>query len=566
MQHCLIYFPDYAHANPYQAMLYASIDGAFSARPGTIESALEALGRADWTQRTIFHLHWEDAIYRHLSSSDAALEECRRFLDEAEQFIHDGGLFVWTIHNRTPHDGRYLDVHQQLCAKLAVLAQQIHVHSYTAGAELVRDRHLDRSKLAVIPHGNYAPIYGSPEAHESAPQNGRRFLLFGRLGRYKGSAELVRAFLALPDRRAELVIAGKQIDPIDFSALPSSVAARITTHNRFLEQAEIPDLVARADFMVAPYLASLTSGTLLLAMSLGKPVIAPRLPTLAELIIDGENGLLFDPHAQGSLTAALERACTLDASELQRLSEAAFDTAMRYDWRIVGNLWSGLLYRLVTRPRVRRVNAQAAIGTRTPSDCPGSGERSARMPNYGTSARSSAHLERWLGALRAWLRRPRQTRSTPKPAQPAHVSSPPKPVAAPTNPAPATMLVTVLGLSGRALEEVLELVMKGAETKPIVPVFVTDTFDFASFRRRRLRFEYVPDRDRQQRFAPELDWDLYLRRRYALLREKWQARSVISFGSRPPCESVLGGHPTQEHDGLTAPKGDPAGQRHHEVP
>jgi beta-1,4-mannosyltransferase len=336
MQHRLIYFPDYAHANPYQAMLYASIDGAFSARPGTIASALEALGRADWTQRTIFHLHWEDAIYRHLSDSDTALEECRRFLDGAEQFLHEGGLFVWTIHNQAPHDGRYLHVHQQLCAKLAALAQQIHVHSYSAGAELIRDRHLDRSKLAVIPHGNYAPIYVRRRTAESTARDGRRFLLFGRLGRYKGSAEL--------------------IDPIDLSALPPPVAARITTHNRFFGQAEVPDLVASADFMVAPYLASLTSGTVLLAMSLGKPVIAPRLPTLAELIIDGENGLLFDPQAQGSLTAALERACALDASELRRLSGAAFDTAMRYDWRIVGNLWSGLLHRLVTRPRVRRVN------------------------------------------------------------------------------------------------------------------------------------------------------------------------------------------------------------------
>jgi beta-1,4-mannosyltransferase len=362
MQHCLIYFPDYAHANPYQAMLYASIDGAFSARPGTIASALEALGGADWTQRTIFHLHWEDAIYRHLSDSDTALDECRRFLDETEQFIDEGGLFVWTIHNRAPHDGRYLEVHQQLCAKLAVLAQQIHVHSYTAGAELVRERHLDRSKLAVIPHGNYAPIYARRRTAESAPRNGRRFLLFGRLGRYKGSAELVRAFAALPDRHAELVIAGKQIDPIDLSALPASAAARITTQNRFLDQAEIPDLVASVDFMVAPYLASLTSGTLLLAMSLGRTVIAPRLPTLIELIIDGENGLLFEPKAQGSLTAALERACALDASELRRLSEAAFDTAMRYDWGIVGNLWSGLLHRLVSRPRVRRVNGRLPHG------------------------------------------------------------------------------------------------------------------------------------------------------------------------------------------------------------
>jgi hypothetical protein len=129
------------------------------------------------------------------------------------------------------------------------------------------------------------------------------------------------------------------------------------------------------------------------------------------------------------------------------------------------------------------------------------------------------------------------------------------------------MLVTVLGLSGHALEDVLELVTKGAETKPIVPVFVTDAFDFAPFRRRRLRFEYVPDRDRQQRFAPELDWDLYLRRRYALLREKWQAKSVISFGSRPPCENVLSGaRPAPAQNGSTVPPGEPTPQRQHEVP
>jgi hypothetical protein len=128
------------------------------------------------------------------------------------------------------------------------------------------------------------------------------------------------------------------------------------------------------------------------------------------------------------------------------------------------------------------------------------------------------------------------------------------------------MLVTVLGLSGHALEEVLELVTKGAETNPIVPVFITDSFDFAPFRRRRLRFEYLPDRDRQQRFAPELDWDLYLRRRYALLREKWQAKSVISFGTRPLDENGSGDRPALEHSRSAAPKGEPTGLRQHEVP
>jgi hypothetical protein len=133
-------------------------------------------------------------------------------------------------------------------------------------------------------------------------------------------------------------------------------------------------------------------------------------------------------------------------------------------------------------------------------------------------------------------------------------------VAPPAKPAPAVILVTVLGLWGRALDEVLELVTKQAETQPIVPVFITDVSDFSAFRRRRLRFEYLPDRDRQQRFAPELDWELYLRRRYALLSEKWQAKSIISFGRAPPRECVANGRPACSQaeirpGGSRAPKG-----------
>jgi hypothetical protein len=159
------------------------------------------------------------------------------------------------------------------------------------------------------------------------------------------------------------------------------------------------------------------------------------------------------------------------------------------------------------------------------------------MPSHA----NKPHLERWLRYLPALGRRGSGTLPPSKVPQLApQDASEPAPL--PASPAPATILVTVLGLSGRALEDVLELVSREAKTKPIVPVFVTDSFDFAPFRRRRLRFEYLPDRERQQRFAPDLDWDLYLRRRYVLLGEKWRAQSVISFGRPPP--RVPGGQPS----------------------
>jgi hypothetical protein len=157
------------------------------------------------------------------------------------------------------------------------------------------------------------------------------------------------------------------------------------------------------------------------------------------------------------------------------------------------------------------------------------------MPRRGNSLRlSRLRLERWGGLLPARWRHHGRSKSAGKSPQAIPECGPPRPVAPPASPAPAVVLVTVLGLSGGALDEVLKLVTKQAETQPIVPVFITDNFDFAPFRQRRLRFEYLPDRNRQQRFAPELDWDLYLRRRYVLLSEKWQAKSTISFGRPPP--------------------------------
>ena len=107
--------------------------------------------------------------------------------------------------------------------------------------------------------------------------------------------------------------------------------------------------------MVSPYRASLTSGTVLLAMSLARPVIVPRLPTLTELVIDGDNGLLFAPDEPAALGAALARASRLDPEAWRQMAKRAFATANRYDWRVIGHLMSGLLHRLAAWPRARRV-------------------------------------------------------------------------------------------------------------------------------------------------------------------------------------------------------------------
>jgi len=97
----------------------------------------------------------------------------------------------------------------------------------------------------------------------------------------------------------------------------------------------------------------------------------------------------------------------------------------------------------------------------------------------------------------------------------------------------AVIFVTVFGLSSAALEEVIEVVAREGKGIPVSPVFLTDSLNFEPFRTRRLRFESLPDGGARHRFAPDLDWPTYERRRYRLLAEKWRPQSLISFGTPP---------------------------------
>ena len=139
-------------------------------------------------------------------------------------------------------------------------------------------------------------------------------------------------------------------------------------------------------------------------------------------------------------------------------------------------------------------------------------------------------LDRLRGALAAV--RPGRSGANETPA-----AEPAAPAQAPAADAPrAVIFVTVFGLSTPALEEVLEVVIREGRDTPVTPVFLTDLLDFKPFRERRLRFEYLPDGGRRQRFAPDLDWRAYERRRYRLLVDKWRPQSLISFGTPPPAD------------------------------
>src|SRR3954452_4113692 len=124
--HELLFFPDYRVANPYQRLLYDHAGAELHPRPGTVDDGLGVLRRKAAGERVIFHLHWDDAVYRNELDEPAAWRAAQAFLDGIEAFVDAGGLLLWTLHNTAPHDDRYLPVHEALSARLPQLADLVH--------------------------------------------------------------------------------------------------------------------------------------------------------------------------------------------------------------------------------------------------------------------------------------------------------------------------------------------------------------------------------------------------------------------------------------------------------
>jgi hypothetical protein len=115
---------------------------------------------------------------------------------------------------------------------------------------------------------------------------------------------------------------------------------------------------------------------------------------------------------------------------------------------------------------------------------------------------------------------------------------PPKPPAAPRKRAPRHVAVTVLGMEGAALEQVITTAQTQCAARGARPIFVTDGHDFTPFRQRKLTVEQVVDAEARLLTAPDLAWRSYRRRQYTLIAARWRPIAVVSFG-RSPDEDCL---------------------------
>jgi glycosyltransferase involved in cell wall biosynthesis len=247
-----------------------------------------------------------------------------------------GIRIVWTVHNALPHERETANdaAVTRLLSKAAVCTI---VHSPDALTEL-QALGADTTRSAVIPHGPYSEAYPALSREEGRRRLGIEedrhvFLFFGQIRPYKGVDDLLDAWdllLRELDDAAPplLIVAGKCDDSDQRERIERRLSA---AGSRFVEgyvpHDDVAAFFAAADWVVLPFRTVTTSGSALLALSLGRAIVAPRIGSLSEM--PDSVGLLYDA---GGLADALRIAATASQAELRTRAIAAREYADTLSW------------------------------------------------------------------------------------------------------------------------------------------------------------------------------------------------------------------------------------------
>lgn len=326
--------------NFYRVMKQAGvrvIDGVFS---------------LNWLYRNLrdvdyVHMHWPSFSYRHASRVQSAIRFTKLCLLLLLSRLR-GAALIWTAHNLYPHDRNSLPILDKLCRRIITrAASHVLVHGPTAARIVEKTFPATRGKLTRIWHGHFIESFprdcsrAEARAKLEIPADAYVYGFVGVCKPYKDLERLITTFQAMKGS-AWLLIAGRFQDADyqrEIEKLIANKPERIRLCAGFIPDDELQYYFAATDVVVTSYLEVLTSGSAIAALSFGRPVVAPRIGFLEDVIVP-EVGVLFDPRDANGLAAALAVARGKSFDEA-----AILDHVRQYDWDEVARIACDALVR-----------------------------------------------------------------------------------------------------------------------------------------------------------------------------------------------------------------------------
>lgn len=247
-----------------------------------------------------------------------------------------GASYVLTVHDATRHPGEDQYWRRWLLRRDIDATDVALVLTRSVGATLQSHYQYPADRIFLSTHGYFKNCNLETEPRSLPNFRPVRLLFFGRILQYKGLDLMLAALHLLrhefPDLGLEIWGTG-DIAPY-LSAL--NAVGNVRVENRWIEEAEIPDIFAATDLAVLPYREASQSGVVATAFAAGMPCVATPLPGLCEQVADGVTGVVstgFSPAEYAEAVAKVLRDPAFYAS-LSRGCVTATNTTL--SWERIG--------------------------------------------------------------------------------------------------------------------------------------------------------------------------------------------------------------------------------------
>jgi beta-1,4-mannosyltransferase len=331
----------YVPLNPYQKQLLDALRG-LGVEVETAEQPPHSLYRHARDLRVdVVHLHWFERFFISRTSAMTAARLVA-FRSDLQRLRRAGTRIVWTVHNLVNHEKQHPRLNRAGARMLARSADAIIAHSAS-----VRDELADvagagpAARSVVIPHGHYIDYYENRVTRDEArrllklPPGATVFLFFGGVRPYKGVPELIDAFRAVAGESTRLLIAGAAPNEGFRTEIErtASTDSRIRLALAYVSDTDVQLYMNAADLVVLPFRDITTSGSVILAMSFGRCVIAPRFGGLLD-VLPQEGAFYYDADRPDGLAGAIKRALA-EPVAWRAMGERNKREASNWDWRSI---------------------------------------------------------------------------------------------------------------------------------------------------------------------------------------------------------------------------------------
>jgi len=342
----VLFAPDWSRGNPYQRLLSSALENAgVEVRFAPVPPGLFALNKILSQNKDIdvFHAHWIndfiEHIYWNLSPQVVRAKLWLFWLDLILVRLR-GKKLIWTVHNLISHESPCPGIELSARKIIAKASNRVLFHSESARRRVEELYGMSlQNKSSIIEHGNYIGYYPQPTSGETElrarlgiSEHEACILFFGAIRPYKGVEKLIGAFKSVNRSDLRLVIAGKPLsekmrEEIEQSSLGNS---RIHLELGYAPEERVAELFCLADVVVLPFERTLTSSSVLLAMSMRKGLLLPEEARSLDVIDD--NGAVFYANDH-ELEVALTK---LQRSDFQSKGTHNLDQMRKVDWVEIG--------------------------------------------------------------------------------------------------------------------------------------------------------------------------------------------------------------------------------------